>query len=107
MQYSFVPVKILPTLLFAGANTHVDTSAEREKGENLQAMFNLQQRAAFNAIMAAVNRTSHGKFFYLSGAGGTGKTFVYNALSSTILGNGGRVKCVAPTGLAATLLPSM
>jgi len=85
LQYSFVPVKIWPTLLFAGANTHVDTTAEREKGENLQVVFNLQQRAAFNAIMAAVNRPSHGTFFYLSGAGGTGKTFVWSSFIMPLL----------------------
>ncbi|XP_077118939.1 ATP-dependent DNA helicase Pif1-like [Ranitomeya variabilis] len=42
--------------------------------------------------------------FFLSDAGGCGKTSVYKALTSTILGNGGIVKTVAPTGLAATLL---
>jgi len=61
---------------------------------------------AFEKVLDAVEGHSHEKCFFLSGAGGTGKTFVYNALISTILGNGGNVKCVAPTGLASTLLPS-
>ncbi|XP_073408740.1 formyl peptide receptor 2-like [Dendrobates tinctorius] len=83
----------------------VDVEREKHESERLQFLMNLEKRGAFETIMNAVNNpTISQKCFFLSGAGGCGKTFVCKALTSTILGNGGIVKTVAPTGLAATLL---
>lgn len=93
-----------PTNAYA-IDDEIDTEMERSQGETLVTMMNNEQCVAYNTIMNAVNgQTQNGKCFFLSGAGGCGKTFVYKALTSTILGQGGIVKSVAPTGLAATLL---
>uniref|UniRef100_A0A1Y1KCC0 ATP-dependent DNA helicase n=8 Tax=Photinus pyralis TaxID=7054 RepID=A0A1Y1KCC0_PHOPY len=84
----------------------VDAVHEQQEADRLVTMMNdnAEQLLAYKTIMDSVNGISENKCFYLSGAGGCGKTFVYKALTSTILGNGGTVKSVAPTGLAATLL---
>ncbi|XP_050531021.1 ATP-dependent DNA helicase pif1-like [Daktulosphaira vitifoliae] len=44
------------------------------------------------------------KLFYVSGAGGCGKTFLYNCLISAIRSRGGTVISVAYTGIAASLI---
>lgn len=64
---------------------------------------NEDQRKAFDAIMDAVN-ADNGKCFFLSGPGGTGKTFVYNTLCHALRAQGKIVICVASSGIAALLL---
>ena len=61
------------------------------------------QRAAFEAIVTAVE-TRSGKPFFLHGPGGTGKTYVYNTLCYFLRGQGKIVLCVASSGIAALLL---
>jgi len=75
-------------------------------GEMMLARLNEGQRAAFDAIMAAVcdvNKTLPRQNF-LDGPGGTGKTFLYNTLIAVLKGQGKSVISVASTGIAATLL---
>jgi hypothetical protein len=43
--------------------------------------------------------------FFLNGPGGTGKTFVYQAVSHAICGQGMIVLCVASSGITSILLP--
>lgn len=64
-----------------------------------------EQAKVFDRIMCAVNSNTGG-FFFVYGYGGTGKTFLWNVLTSTIRGNGDIVLNVASSGIAATLLPS-
>ncbi|XP_046422359.1 ATP-dependent DNA helicase pfh1-like [Neodiprion fabricii] len=45
------------------------------------------------------------KCFYIDGSGGTGKTFLYNALYYMLKSEKKNVACVAWTGIAAILLP--
>jgi len=48
--------------------------------------------------------TGQGGLFFLNGPGGTtGKTFVYQALSHAIHGQGKIVLCVASSGIASLL----
>ncbi|CAN1823380.1 ATP-dependent DNA helicase pif1 [Linum perenne] len=49
--------------------------------------------------------TKKGKFFFLHGHGGTGKTFLYNCIISKVRSTGGISLVVASSGIAATLLP--
>jgi ATP-dependent DNA helicase PIF1 len=75
-------------------------------GEMMLGRLNEGQRAAFDAIMAAVrdvNKTLPRQYF-LDGPGGTGKTFLYNTLIAVLKGQGKSVISVASTGIAATLL---
>ncbi|CAN1800456.1 ATP-dependent DNA helicase PIF1 [Linum perenne] len=50
--------------------------------------------------------SSSGGLFFLYGHGGTGKTYLYNAIISTIRSRGGRAIVVASSGIAAMLLPN-
>ncbi|CAN1797450.1 ATP-dependent DNA helicase PIF1 [Linum perenne] len=49
--------------------------------------------------------TKKGKFFFVHGHGGTGKTFLYNCIISKVRSTGGIALVVASSGIAATLLP--
>ncbi|XP_072087308.1 uncharacterized protein [Arachis hypogaea] len=57
-----------------------------------------EQRHAFDEIVMAV-QLNLGRFFFLYGYGGTGKTFLYTALSATIKSKGDIVLNVASSGV--------
>ncbi len=61
---------------------------------------NLEQRAVYDNVMAVVNRPA----FFVDGLGGTGKTFLYSCLLSTVRAQGRVVVVVASSGIAALLL---
>ena len=65
--------------------------------------FNNGQCAASDATVNAVELKS-GQTFSLHGPGGTGKTYVYNALCHFLHGQGKIVICVALSGIASLLL---
>jgi len=61
---------------------------------------NPEQRAVYDNVMAAVNRCA----FFVDGLGGTGKTFLYSCLLSTVRAQGRVAIVVASSGIAALLL---
>lgn len=67
-------------------------------------LLNSEQFAAYEAVTASV-ASGLGRAFFISGPGGTGKTFLYNVLCNKFRGDGGIVLCVASSGIAALLLP--
>ena len=74
-----------------------------KENERLMAMITDEQRGVYEHILDAVLKDSGGVFF-LYGYGGTGKTFVYRALSSAIRSRGMIVLNTASSGIAALLL---
>nr|VDD45198.1 unnamed protein product [Brassica oleracea] len=74
-----------------------------KENERLMAMTTDEQRGVYEQILDAVLNDSGGVFF-LYGYGGTGKTFVYRALSSAIRSRGMIVLNTASSGIAALLL---
>ncbi|KAJ6566473.1 PIF1-like helicase-domain-containing protein, partial [Mycena capillaripes] len=76
---------------------------ERAQAEADFTRMNPEQKHAFNRVIDSVENQL-GKVFFLSGAGGTGKTFVYNALAHHLRGNFCIVLCVASSGISALLL---
>ena len=60
-----------------------DKEALKLESEGLINNMTNEQRSAFDRIMDAV-KNNISKVFFLNGYGGTGKTYVWNALSSTI-----------------------
>jgi hypothetical protein len=66
-------------------------------------MFNLEQRAVYDAVMASVDG-SLGKRIFLHSAGGGGKTFVCNTVAAAVRSRGRVALCVASSGIAALLL---
>ncbi|XP_028766672.1 uncharacterized protein LOC114724484 [Neltuma alba] len=65
---------------------------------------NDEQRKIFDKVMSSIAESS-GCFFFVYGYGGTGKTFLWNALTSSLRAKGEIVITVASSGIAATLLP--
>lgn len=66
---------------------------------------NIQQKHAYDTIVDAVATDSEHAHFFLQGAGGTGKPFLYRALCNHFRAQGQIVLCVASSGIAAELLP--
>jgi hypothetical protein len=62
--------------------------------------FNPEQRVIYDNVMAAVNRRA----FFVDGLGGTGKTFLYSCLLSTVRAQGRVAVAVASSGIVALLL---
>ena len=80
-----------------------DAQREAQLAQERIALLNQDQRVAFDAIVHAIESRS-GQSFFLHGAGGTGKTFVYNTLCHYFRGQGRIVICVASSGIASLLL---
>ncbi|XP_028752703.1 uncharacterized protein LOC114712351 [Neltuma alba] len=81
-----------------------DRQALSEEANTLSQSLNDEQLLIYNIILSAVN-LSDGGFFFVYGYGGTGKTFLWNALITTLRAKGEIVLPVASSGIAATLLP--
>jgi len=80
-----------------------DAQREAQLAQERIALLNQDQQVAFDAIVHAIESRS-GQSFFLHGAGGTGKTFVYNTLCHYFCGQGRIVICVASSGIASLLL---
>ncbi|KAH7711876.1 helitron helicase-like protein [Aphelenchoides avenae] len=97
----------VPTHVGADAGAGHRRSWKQYWQQNYKRM-NEGQENAFSVIKSAVegSRTDEVrlKLFMLEGAGGTGKSFVYNTLVAWCRDNGYRVAATASTGIAATVL---
>ncbi|KAM0874511.1 hypothetical protein ACQ4PT_037356 [Festuca glaucescens] len=72
--------------------------------EAMQQQLNEDQKVAFKSIVDKVRDAKPGLFF-VSGQGGTGKTFLWNALVAYLWGYKRIVLTVASSGVASLLLP--
>lgn len=89
---------------FIAEQMSYDLSREQECAlEHIQAL-NTEQRSAFDNIIDSVDNKL-GKPFFLYGAGGTGKTFVYKTICHHLRSQSRIVLCAASSGIAALLLP--
>ena len=70
----------------------------------LLSKLNAEQMSTYKEIMGAVNKKLGG-FFFVYGYGGTGKTFLWNTLLSSIRRRGKIALAVPSSGIAALLLP--
>jgi hypothetical protein len=70
----------------------------------LMSTMTAEQRKIYDTIMARVEANKPGLFF-LYGYGGTGKTFIWRAMSSALRSKGEIVLTVASSGIAALLIP--
>jgi hypothetical protein len=71
--------------------------------EEKKILFNVEQRAVFDAVVDSV-RNQQGKVFFLHSAGGCGKTFVCNIIAAAVRSSGKVALCVASSGIASLLL---
>ncbi|XP_074377790.1 uncharacterized protein LOC141719318 [Apium graveolens] len=63
------------------------------------------QKGAYDAILHSV-QNEEGRLFFISGHGGTGKTFLWNTITSKLRSESLIVLHVATSGLASLLLPN-
>ena len=68
-----------------------------------RAIFNLDQAAAFDAVLESVTN-NQGYLFFSHAAGGCGKTFLCNTITAEVRRRGQVALCVASSGIAALLL---
>ncbi|KAK1352679.1 ATP-dependent DNA helicase [Heracleum sosnowskyi] len=72
--------------------------------KNINAL-NESQKKAYDAIVQSV-QLDEGKIFFVSGHGGTGKTFLWNTITSKFRSESMIVLPVATSGIASLLLPN-
>jgi hypothetical protein len=104
-----LPTFRIPWSRFLDQDPFTAPSIDPESAAELCHQLNPDQRLAFDRIIAAVlpdSQPGPPKHFFLQGAGGTGKTFLYRALYGHLSVAGKSVLCVASSGIAATLLPN-
>ncbi|XP_028784203.1 ATP-dependent DNA helicase PIF1-like [Neltuma alba] len=82
-----------------------DKQALQVEASQLAKSLNTDQKEIYDKVMSSLDQVN-GAFFFVYGCGGTGKTFLWNALTSSLHGRGDIVLTVASSGIAATLLPS-
>ncbi|KAH1060573.1 hypothetical protein GYH30_004170 [Glycine max] len=76
----------------------------RSKFEHLFASMTDEQKTIYDRIIQAINNNEGGMFF-LYGFGGTGKTFMWRTLASSLRAENQIVIIVASSGIASLLLP--
>nr|XP_040249639.2 uncharacterized protein LOC109743262 [Aegilops tauschii subsp. strangulata] len=70
----------------------------------LASSLNLEQRAAYDEVLASVE-CGDGGVFFVDGPGGTGKTFLYRALLAKVRSEGNTTITTATSGVAASIMP--
>lgn len=83
-------------------DVHDELERFQQNMENVQAV--PEQFHAYERIIQSIT-TGVGGAFFLSGAGGTGKTYLYQTICHHLRSEGKIVLCVASSGIAALLLP--
>nr|XP_045089630.1 uncharacterized protein LOC123497280 [Aegilops tauschii subsp. strangulata] len=75
-----------------------------ESDTKFSSSLNLEQRAAYDEILLAVERGDGGVFF-IDGPRGIGKTFLYRAILAKVRGEGKIAIATATSGVAASIMP--
>jgi hypothetical protein len=79
---------------------------EQRDFQEMQKSLHDDQKAAFTAIKEAIDDPQKlPRFFFLNGAGGTGKTHLYRLIIKYILLQGKRYIACAASGIAASIIP--
>ncbi|XP_031124261.1 uncharacterized protein LOC116026976 [Ipomoea triloba] len=81
-----------------------DRARENEGSQRLKERLTEEQKAIYDAVINDID-SNNGGLFFVYGYGGTGKTFLWRALSSYIRAKGEIVINVASSGIASLLLP--
>ncbi|XP_062224660.1 uncharacterized protein LOC133923271 [Phragmites australis] len=82
-----------------------DRALLAEQSSTLASTLNHEQRSIYDTLIASVISKEPGTFF-ISGHGGTGKTYLWNAIIAKLRAEGEIVLAVASSGVASLLLPS-
>ena len=108
-DYPEMPIPALPWDDLQGNNRFIVEQLDYVQEDELArlnerlSLMNVEQRSAYDAIVASVTNAL-GQTFFLHGPAGTGKTFVYNTICYRLRSDGLIVLCVASSGIASLLL---
>nr|VDD22599.1 unnamed protein product [Brassica oleracea] len=103
--------KIKPVLLKELGNSlwnqemDYDVAEETLRHDSQYNLLNAEQRAIYESVLDSVDKKD-GKLFFVHGAGGTGKTFLYQTIISRLRSRKQIILLVASSGIAALLLPN-
>jgi ATP-dependent DNA helicase PIF1 len=81
-----------------------DRQALADEHRKLMSTMTTEQRGVYDKIMTRIRNNQPGLFF-LYGYGGTGKTYIWRALSAALRSKGEIVLAVASSGIASLLIP--
>ncbi|XP_031090969.1 uncharacterized protein LOC115995964 [Ipomoea triloba] len=81
-----------------------DRNALHHESQQMEKQLTDEQKVVYDTIINDVLQ-QHGGMYFVYGYGGTGKTFVWKAISAKIRSNGDIVLNVASSGIASLLLP--
>ena len=86
-------------------NEEMNYNKDKWKAEHVQVVntLNLDQKKAFDAIIESADQ-SLGRIIFVDGHGGTGKTYLWKAITTKLHSNGKIILAVASSGIAALLL---
>eukprot|EP00794_Sanderia_malayensis_P001221 gene1221-biopygen450 len=82
----------------------INIEQEGEQGQQMLEQLNPEEVQVHNAVVHAIKTQSTDNYFFLEGPAGSGKTFLYNTFVHNLPASGYKAKCVAYSGIAATLL---
>lgn len=87
------------------ARLNINVAEENKLAKEMRKTLNPEQNHAFEMITKATrSRRMSAKCFFLDGPGGSGKTYLYKALTHYLRGQEKTVLAAATTGIAANLL---
>ncbi|KAM0826907.1 hypothetical protein ACQ4PT_068551 [Festuca glaucescens] len=95
---------IRPECLLLLEEMQYDKSSLKVESLSLCKQLNEDQRSIYDQILHTISQPV-GKVFFVSGHGGTGKTFLWRAIITTLRANDHIVLAVASSGVASLLLP--
>ena len=81
-----------------------DIVHETEQGQHMLQQLNNDQRHIHDTILTAITTNSDQNCYFVDGPAGTGKTFLYNTIVHNLQALGIKVKCMAYSSIASTLL---
>ena len=82
----------------------IDIVHETEQGQHILQELNTDQRHIHYTIMDAIKTTSDQNNYFVDGPASKGKPFLYNTIAHNLQALGKKVKCMACSGIASTLL---
>jgi SpoVK/Ycf46/Vps4 family AAA+-type ATPase len=81
-----------------------DRDTLQKESVEMLGKLNLDQKKAYDKIIQSVSNKL-GKLIFVNGYGGTGKTFLWKAITTALRAEGKIVLAVASSGIATLLLP--
>ena len=104
VEFSYLPQLPHNFIHPQNQHEHIDIVRERQLGEQMLQQLNNDRHHIHGTIVDAITTNSDQNCYFVDGPAGTGKTFLYNTIVHNLQALGIKVKCMAYSGIASTLL---